>query len=284
MKNVKHHKEDSFIFHTSVVNSKYKSKDDPDYKDRVRGLDERVREQYVTYDELFAANSLEQMAIFPYSTIEKNDLLKLYSYKCAVVKSLKQKLTTSETGRILNTCPNCTISEISSFDHYLPKNEYPGFVVNPKNLFPSCTICNGHKSETWRVDGKRQFLNLYLDELPQEQYLFVTPSFSNGVIIAKYNLKRPDTISQKLFDIIQSHYDKLHLLSRFANNIHELVTSMESSIITYGQNISTEQLSALIIEKYNRDRIVFGHNYWKAILAIELAKNHRYMNHLLGRE
>ena len=35
-------------------------------------------------------------------------------------------------------CPFCGISESSTLDHYLPKEQYPEFSVFPKNLVPSC--------------------------------------------------------------------------------------------------------------------------------------------------
>ena len=160
MRNLQHYSNDTFEFHKKVLESKNKTKKDPTYKERIENMDDDIDSQFLVYDDNFAQNTLESIDKYKCTNSEKNDLLKLYSYKNSVIKRLKVKITTTDTNRIINTCPNCTISEINSFDHYLPKDEFPEFVVNPKNLFPSCTICNGYKNDVWLEGGQRLFLNL----------------------------------------------------------------------------------------------------------------------------
>lgn len=273
MKTLQHYTDSAFEFHEEVL----ERKKDLLYKERIKNMSNAIECQFSVYDDNFCQNTLENINSYEYTIDEKEDLLLLYSYKNSVIKRLKIKITTTDANRIINTCPNCTISEINSFDHYLPKNEFPEFVVNPKNLFPSCTICNGYKSNIWRIDGKRIFLNLYLDSLPEEQYLFVNLIINDDVIVVNFYLKNTGNISNEIFEIIENHYNKLHLLERFEININEVITSLENTINSFVSKLSLIEIKNSIIEKSNRDRIVFGKNYWKSILEIELINNVEYL-------
>ena len=284
MKNLNHYTGNCLDFHKTIVDNKYVTQGNPDYKVNIQNLENKISERFGIYDKLFTNNTLELIDSSPFTDQEKMDLLQLYSYKSKIIQRLKRDITTTETHRIINTCPNCTISEINSFDHYIPKEEFPEFVVNPKNLFPSCTVCNGHKSKIWRKDNQKIFLNLYLDWLPNFQYLFVNLSFEKDLVIADFYLDNFDNmIEVQLFEIIKNHYNNLHLLGRFNNGINEIVTSLEHTIRSFGKNLTTEELSNLIVEKSNQDRVVFGHNFWKSILEIELAQNIDYLNRILKR-
>jgi hypothetical protein len=278
MRNLPHYTEDTFEFYKEVLRSKNKTRKDPTYKDRIESMNDVIEGQFLVYDENFTNNTLETIDSYGHTGEEKDDLLKLYSYKSSVIKRLKTQITTTDTNRIINTCPNCTISEVNSFDHYLPKDEYPEFIVNPKNLFPSCTICNGHKKDIWIQGGKRLFLNLYLDSLPVKQYLFVNLVFEEDVVTAVFYLQNNGDIANDIFDIIETHYDKLNLLERFSVNIHEVITSVENTINSFIDKLSLEEIIDSIIEKSNLDRIAFGYNYWKSILEIELMSSDEYLS------
>ena len=281
MKNLSHYTDDAFVFHKKVLESKKKTKQDPTYKERIENMDVAIEGQFSVYDENFARNTLENIDCYGHTENEKEDLLKLCSYKSSVIKSLKVKITTTDTNRIINTCPNCTISEINSFDHYLPKDEFPEFVVNPKNLFPSCTICNGYKNDVWIDTGKRLFLNLYLDLLPNEQYLFARLTIDKDVVTATFRLQNNGNIADNIFEIIETHYNRLHLLERFSENINEVITSLENTITSFIGKLPLNEIKSSIIEKSNRDKMAFGHNYWKSILEIELMENDKYLSRFL---
>ena len=270
MKNLAPYSKSTFEFHKKVLKSKNKTKKDSTYKNRVEALNDAVQNQFLVYDNSFAENNLEDIICHGHTEDEKKDLLKLYSYKNSVIRQLKIDLTTTETKRIINTCPNCTINEIHSLDHYLPQQKFPEFVVNPKNLFPSCTDCNGFKNDIVKKEDKKLFLNLYIDNLPSVQYLFVNFVFSENVISTKFYLQNNGTIDENLFELITTHYDRLHLLRRFSENSNEVITSLENSITEYLAKLTLEDIVEISIAKSNKDRLAFGHNYWKSILEISL--------------
>jgi 5-methylcytosine-specific restriction endonuclease McrA len=281
MKNLQHYGGNAFEFHKKVLDSKK----DPTYKQRVTNLDDRINKRFVVYDENFTENILEEITCDVDLKKEKDDLLKLYSYKNSVIQRLKTDITTTDKNRTISTCPNCTISEISSFDHYLPKKEFPEFAVNPKNLFPSCSICNNYKNTDWMKNSKRLFLNLYLDKLPAVQYLFVKLTIGkDNVVATKFYLKNTGTIAPDIFEIIRSHYTGLHLLKRFSENSDSVVVPLGDEIESYIDKLSIEEIKKSVIERNKKIKLAFGYNYWKPILEIELMNNDKYLSRFQYRE
>jgi hypothetical protein len=252
MKNLNHYRNDAFKFHEEVLKSKHTTNDNPTYKVRIENLKNFIKSQFDVYDKNFDQNTLESVVNYGYTEDEKSDLCKLYSYKNSVIQQLKIYLTTTAANRIISTCPNCTISEINSFDHYLPKERFPEFVVNPKNLFPSCTKCNSYKKDVWLKDGKRVFLNLYLDQLPSEQYLFVNLAVSGDVVTSRFFLQNTGAIDFDIFDIIETHYKNFHLLERFNENICEVVTSLENTINAFLNELALEKIIPIVVEKIKK--------------------------------
>ena len=150
MRNLKAFTDDSFAFYQNVVKNKRNSVKDPTYKARLTPLEANVKAQYVEYDKEFKTDTLPALNAIGYIGQSKEDLIALYSYSNSIMQALKNKLTTNEFNRKVNTCQHCTIGEVNSFDHMVPKGEFAEFAVHPKNLIPSCGKCNGYKSTIWR--------------------------------------------------------------------------------------------------------------------------------------
>jgi hypothetical protein len=270
MKNLKAYKQASFKFHLAVIKSKKNSSKDPQYKTRVTSYSQRIKTQYDSYDICFKQNNLETLTCHTFNATEKSTLLKLYSYSQSIFKQLKVALTTDENNTISNVCQNCTIGEVNSFDHYAPKTEFPEFVVNPKNLIPSCTKCNGFKSTTWRNKNKKVFLNLYLDHLPVEQYLFVNIKVHTDVIDLKYEVKNDNGLNSDLFELIETHYSELELCQRFRENSDSVISELDIEIRKWKKKLSLNDIKETILEELEEHQLLYGYNYWKSILKKSL--------------
>ncbi len=279
MRNLAPYNEDCFEFHKNVLKSKNNTKKDPTYKERVESLHEEVKPQFVLYDSHFGSDSLPLLTNKAFDVQSIDDLRKLYSYDLSLIQKLKIKVTTDTTRRVISTCQNCTINQVNSFDHIVPQTEFPEFSVNPKNLFPSCTECNSKKSKIWRKDGKRTFLNLYLDELPQVQYLFVSISFEDNVPIAKFKVENKNGIDDNLFEIIKNHYDKLSLCERFAAAIDETVINTINDINSGLRYVPLDEFRKVYIEDQTKLFMAFGFNFWKTILQLELVNNDQFISY-----
>lgn len=278
MRNLEPYNEDSFEFYESVVASKRNSQQDPDYKERLQGYGAAISDQFEEYDQRFENDNLVGLANYGFAGNDKEDLLRLYSYKGALMQRLKINVTTTQHNRIMNTCQNCTISEVNSFDHFVNKDEFPEFSVHPKNLFPSCAICNSYKGEIWRENETIQYLNLYLDQLPEEQYLFVDITVNGGTVEADFSLDNRYGIDPIFFERVQNHYQRLHLCNRFRENSHSVIAPLENVIKSYVDVLSVEEVVDLVIESAERNMDYFGFNYWKSILEIELVSSDDFLN------
>ncbi|QIA07130.1 hypothetical protein [Draconibacterium halophilum] len=280
MRNLRPYQGQSFDFHNAILESKRNTDQDPTYKDRVRELAEVIEQKFEEYDENFEENTLDNLECHGYQNIEKSDLLKLYRFKSRLIQELKLEVTTSEFNRRLNTCQNCTISEINSMDHFVSKEEFPEYTVHPKNIFPSCTTCNSYKNKIWRIDGRIQFLNLYLDELPEQQYLFVNigVELEENVITTEFYIDNRNNIDEAKYNLIRNHYERLHLCERFERNNDVVISPLENIIRTFSQTLEIEEVKELIEETSLRNKIYYGQNYWKSILEIALVNNEDFLS------
>ncbi|MBA9077187.1 HNH endonuclease [Rufibacter quisquiliarum] len=270
MINLNSYKEDPFSFFAEVVAGKKNSAQDKYYKNRLNSLTESVKLLYEDYDLAFQNNTLQYLECCGFTGDEKEDLLKLYSFRAKAFQELKIKLTTIESNRIISTCQNCTIGEISSFDHIVPKSEFAEFAIHPKNLFPSCSKCNEYKSISWRDNNKRLFLNLYLDKLPKDQYLFVKLNCSDSKLEIDFYIDNINGIDDELFSIIEYHYQKLRLCERFKENSDLVVTNLINSLQSAIKFSPLDIIIRTSDELSRRNQKAFGSNYWRSILEISL--------------
>lgn len=276
MKNRISYSEDCFKFHNDVISNKKYSSTDSSYKTRVSSYNDDVEAQYNIYLKNFNANTLENISPHGFGETEKNTLLKLYSYKANLLQKLKIKLTTIK-GKEDNSCQYCTLGEVGSLDHILPKGTFPEFSVNPKNLFPCCSKCNSKKGEDYTSGGIRQYLNLYLDKLPEEQYLFVSIDDSGDTIKLMYYLENINNIDTKLFQLINNHYTNLDLLNRFNENSHNVISELVSSINEIKEHLNLSTVKQIVESQCEKEKLIYGYNFWKVILKLALVNNDNFM-------
>lgn len=281
MKAIKVYSGDSFEFHKEVVaNKKYRPKD-PTYKDRIIALTPTIKELFKRHDQHFENDTLARLVPERFSDDQQMDLESLYKYSTTPFIRLKTILTTDDNGCIQPLCPFCTINNANTLDHLIPKAEFPEFSDNPKNLMPCCSECNGLKSTIWRENTERKYLNLYLDDLPEKQFLFVRLTLQDGAICAKYFLENREEIDNKLFTRIANHYDKLCLCKRFSKNSENIVSELKFLLNSCKEHLPEDTIKDIIYDYANKERKRYGWNYWKAILIIECCNNNIIFNHLL---
>lgn len=275
MKNLKPYDLPSIGFYEELVLTKRNSVKNPDFKTRLVSYKANIDLNFTQYDTYYVDNNLTSMIPSDFNAQQKTDILSLYSYSNSAISKLKIKLTTSEYNRVENTCQNCTIGEVSSFDHFLPKDEFPEFSVHPKNLIPSCSKCNGKKSINWRNGLNSLFLNLYLDVLPDIQYLFVDV---DQTLDFTFIIENRNHINTDLFSIIESHYVKLDLTQRFKENSNKVVSELINSINSTKNKLPRAEIINSVIETENSNKALYGSSYWQSVLKIALVQNNKFMD------
>lgn len=272
MRKIKHYEGDCFKFHEAVL----ERKESDSLKKEIKAIAADIKGQFDDYDKKFAKDDLPALSALSISQATKDKLKGLYDYHALMFRKLRKGLTTDENNRQCVVCPNCTINTINSFDHYLPQSEFAEYADNPINLIPSCTECNGHKSSVWRKGGERLFLNLYIDDLPNVQYLFVTLTIADDKrsVDAKFEVKNPNgVIDADLYKKIDYHYDKLELCERFRAHREEVLSGLANEIFKLKDVLADDVIKSVVMSDVANDRKRFGYNYWKAILKEAVCNN-----------
>src|SRR5690554_716714 len=271
MRNIKPYSENCFEFHVNQVKRKQFKDDDLTYKSRLNILSTRVSLSYQEYSRLISEGTFELLTKSDFNSQEKKDLLSLYRYKSKPIQDLLIFLTTIN-NRKFNTCQMCSIDPIGSFDHILPKEEFPEFSVNPINLFPCCLSCNQIKSKRWLEKNHRLFYNLYFDTLPNVEFLKIE---FNSYPIPEFSIDKT-AIPSDFYRLTLSHYTKLNLFQRFKESSHEVIDSLVSSAKTIIPIIGIDEYQKTVKKSSDEMRAIYGHNHWKSLLQVAIVNHEEF--------
>ncbi|MGB3838704.1 MAG: hypothetical protein WA930_06290 [Rhodanobacter sp.] len=178
-------------------------------------------------------------------------------------------------------CPFCGISESSTLDHYLPKERYPEFSVFPKNLVPSCAVCNTRKRDRILDVGTnvRMFLHPCYDVIPDMAFLTVHARMEADALILSYRLTRPVEMKLRTFRHLRSHFKELGLADRYRRmGLEHLGAQYPAFRRAYGGGGNAGRVAERLIEGAEDFEEVSGPNYWLAKLYRALASNADFCN------
>ncbi|MBR7716769.1 HNH endonuclease [Acinetobacter nosocomialis] len=281
MKNLKNNLSSSSIdFMREIVSSKRNTQNDPNRKTRLLSLVTKVDPSYSNYDRKMSTNTLTSLTPLVISASEEVDFLNLYSYKNSKLTAFRRAISTDNTSTYQPTCQYCTINSVNSLDHFAPKDLFPEFSVHPNNLIPSCTECNSKKLVRWINNNQHIFLNLYIDILPDIQYLFVEfDIISLSDINVNFRIDNLNNISLPLYTIITSHYRELDLFQRFKDKSSDVIIELTNSIqASLSNGISITDIKQTIIDTCNLDKKHKGHNHYQIILKETLIQSNNYIS------
>ena len=264
MKKIKHYTGKTLAFYEEVRDSKREEAN----KASLEAIHEIVKSDYEAYDKAFAAMQLHML--LPDKALNEENrskLLSLYKYNAAPLQKLLNKLTTDEYNHVDDACPYCNVNTASTFDHILPKSAFQEYAVHPLNLIPCCPKCNGHKSTAWKQANSLKYLNLYQDDLPNVQYLFVKFTITDGLPLAKFYVQNTNNINPALYARIEATYRDMKLCRLYQRRCTEEICEI-SMLIKQGitRGTSVEQVKSELLEDVHDKRQRKGYNYWKAIL------------------
>lgn len=270
MKKIQHYSNDAFEFHKKAVSRKKTSQE----KTILESVEKDIEGCYTVYNNQFRENSLSSLRPFDTNQQTKEALIGLYQFKRKVFSDLFESLTTTIDNRRDMLCPNCTLTDCNQLDHYIPKSLFPEFSANPLNLIQCCSICNQKKLDRWLKGVHPIFLNLYIDDLPSVQYLFVDITMDNGIPRFRFYLQTPGTIDPILFNRIESHYQGLDLCERFAERSDNVISEIHRDYIaSKDAKVTPLQFWEMQRSRAMNEQSVFGFNYWRSILILECCNN-----------
>jgi hypothetical protein len=159
-------------------------------------------------------------------------------------------------------------------DHYAPVVSFPEFAVHPLNLVPGYSKCNSTKQDDWlNRRGAHYYLHASTDPIPTEQILFAIPHVDAAIagVGATFELRRPPNFTQPVWETIESHFDRLHLIERYNelsnDEIEEQLASCRSHL-----NVGGEDVRAFLANNVQDLRTAHGVNRWRVVLMDSLSK------------
>ncbi len=272
MKKVSHYNGDSFFFHQKVAAAKKNSPKDPTYKHRIQSMMNVSKSQFVEYDCRFASDTLEGMSQLQLTERDVADFKRLYRFSDKAFTDLYDKLSFDEHLHTYPFCPLCDISEAHTLDHILPQSAFPVLSDHPRNLIRCCHSCNDWKSDEWLENGQRRFLDLYIDDLPAIQMLFVRIDVVGDAVTYDYFVSDACNPDADIYRKYRNTFVKLHLRERYIHQTDEEISSMKS-IIKSNLNIyhsTDEQLKDVIRQTATDEQQRHGTNYWRAVLKLAI--------------
>jgi 5-methylcytosine-specific restriction endonuclease McrA len=228
-----------------------------------------VLEAYERYDD--ATPELGNLAHAALTVSQKEALNHAFNVETAPMTEMR--------GSILKRisvarCPFCGISESSTLDHYLPKEQYPEFSVFSLNLVPCCSPCNTRKRDKILDDDTevRLFVHPHFDQIPTTLFLAADIDLQANAIVLGFRVTRPAGMALASFQHLRSHFRLLDLADRYRRMALEHLGGQYRALKrAYGPGEDAERVAselALAAEDFEER---YGENYWLAVLYRALA-------------
>lgn len=160
------------------------------------------------------ATALEALPKRHWSPKGRGTLIHCYEGSTKAWDAMRTDFLASLTPTARAICPYCLIREPESWDHFLPKEQFPEFAVLLANLIYVCGRCNRKKGE-YLVGQPREVLNPYFDGIPEH-----TPLLHAGVAIVggtpklHFIIAGGPPIPASLVQLAQRHFDAFELQSK----------------------------------------------------------------------
>lgn len=262
-------------YFTAIVGAKQSLR-----RERLSAISVRVQDYYKSY--LENTGALAGLTSAALTEVEKEDLLHCYVSPTAPLSVLKTDIRAHHKSTHPSraaVCQYCGLSyNVSSFDHYLPKELFPEFATLSANLVPSCHACNQAKGTAW-VDehGMRKIISFYFDPLPEQQFLLA--EIEAGVVpLARFRLAEDGEIYAGLAETVRNHFRELGLLDRFSRAAPEQFSEIKEELASFIAASGIPAAADLLTAKAAALARSHSLNYWKVALYQAMAASEAFLN------
>jgi hypothetical protein len=152
---------------------------------KLQVIEAELRTKFGDYDELIEHYDIEPDE----SELADHKVLLVHYYEKAPT-ALNRLLVSRRNDHGLLVCPFCgNPSAPDTLDHFMPKDDWPEFSINPNNLVPQCRGCAPTKSSKYFCDNS-------------ETAIFLHPMYSDLLSKIKFNI---DVIFDEVNDKVSFH-------------------------------------------------------------------------------
>lgn len=216
--------------------------------------------QYVIY-----RKKLHWLQRDSYSKQEKAALELCYDSDTVALSSLKKSIIDNinfQNDYLLHKCPYCLVRYPDTWDHYMPKSNYPEFSVFSGNLLRVCDTCNRKKSNGL-VEVKKETIHTYFDILPDEDLLKCEVKVShNGIPITNFFINNPNKL--EVVNNLTNHFNAFELNDLYKSESSSYISiRLQELANNYTNGISKEKFIEEIRRKHNSIPLKWGYNNWE---------------------
>lgn len=197
--------------------------------------------------------------------IGKKEMKTVYDYRMLKTEKPRKKyydkiLFSAPYG----ICPLCSVREVDTLDHYLPKSKYPIYAVTPINLIPSCFKCNKGKSIDYPTNSEEQTLNPYYDDIENIKWLDAEVLQTNPISF-RYFVNPPSDMDKVLKDRISNHFNSYNINKLFSVKANEALRGSKRHLENSYKNNPSDLINFLR-EAYKSREVELGINSWQAVM------------------
>jgi hypothetical protein len=173
------------------------------------------------------------------------------------------------------TCPLCTVRDVDTIDHYLPKMKFPVFAVTPITLIPACTRCNKGKNIEFPTRSEEQTLNPYFDDVENTNWVNAVVIPGNPVTF-DYRVIAVNDWTDILNSRVAFHFKAFHLNELFSTHANKEYRGIKRQL-TGLFNDHPDLLKAHLWDGY-LSRLELGVNSWEAVMYLALYNDEWFCN------
>ncbi|QUM88844.1 HNH endonuclease [Moritella sp. 36] len=238
-------------------------------------IENPLKSELENYDEIIS-NYDDEPSISEFD--EHKDLLVSY-YESAPTR-LNRLLLSRRNDHGLLDCPFCGHpKEPDTLDHFIPKDDWPEFSINPNNLVPQCRGCAPTKGSSYYCDENESTLFLhpmYSNLLSKFRFKIIvnfTPATES--VIFNLRLTKPKALSVAEVQKVILHFRSLKLNERIQIYSYREIKKWKSMLISRRFNIE-DALTQRINERAVEDR----YKDWKTALYSGIIDNRDFITYL----
>jgi len=230
------------------------------------------------FETKFASNDIYKIpqSLTILGSIGKKEMEIIYNYRMVQTTIGKAYYNQIILSAQFGKCPLCSVRNVDTLDHYLPKSKYPIYAVTPINLVPACSPCNKDKKVDFPKNSVEQTLHPYYDNVEAESWV-KAKVLQTDPIGFEYYVSPPHAWPDILKKRVANHFDSFELRELFASHASEELRGFRGVFVNL-YNSHPNLLKDHLNECYTSTALSLGKNSWKAVMYEALRNDTWYCN------
>lgn len=256
---------------------------EPPRRERLLALEGRIKAVYGRYTA--ASPALEAIGPMPVGGDEREALLHSYEEETQPLRTLKGLIKSCQTDLSRAECQYCCVSPPETYDHYLPRSQYPEFAVHLRNLVPCCADCNRARGNRWKnTRGERNHVHLYDDRIEEDAEILFADIFVARLPSVTFRLDLSKVRARPFYQLLERHITgDLKLLAKYAQAAPSRLSELHQTIRQFRKHLSRPAVIEELREQLAQERELRGVHHWKVALLRAVIESREFIEFALDR-